>query len=74
MVVTHVAMIERITSNTKGQQNHRCFEISVMNDINAKKRQAGKKKGKQSTMNGTGHRSSNTKCIPVYSEFHKMQK
>jgi hypothetical protein len=71
MVVFPVSMKQGIGTNAQGQDDHAGLKKRIMDDIGAKKGQAGKEKGQQSTMYGTCKRSTNTQSIPIDPEFHK---
>lgn len=48
--------------------------MKVFDDVYPKKRQTAQEKGKHSTVNGTGHRGSNTQRIPIDFKTHPSAK
>lgn len=60
-----------LNTNDKCNANHTPFKSPVMYNIDAKKRDSSKHKGKQSAMNGTSQRSANTQSVPIY--LHKIK-
>jgi hypothetical protein len=65
LVVFFESMGQRVHTNQHGQQNHQKFKPEIVDDVDAKNRQAGQKKGKHCAVYGTGNGSGNSKGIEV---------
>ena len=66
MMMGDISMIQSIYTDTKSNEYHKPFKGLVMNNINAKKGEAGKYQGQDCTMNGTSHRRSNPQTVPIH--------
>ena len=54
MVVEPVAMPEGIGTHQQGQYDHADLKTQMVNDIDTEKRETGKEKRQEGTVNGTG--------------------
>ena len=65
MVMFLVSVAQSKDSDHKSKANHSVFKYLIMNDIDAKQREARKEQRQQRTVNCTGNRRGYTQCIPI---------
>ena len=61
-----VTMPQSKDSYYKSDGNHSIFKHLIVNDIDAKQREAGEEQRQQRTVNGAGNRGGDTQRIPIY--------
>jgi hypothetical protein len=74
MVMPFPAMIKRIQSYCRCQQDHEHFEIRVIDNIKSKQWERLQEQRQQGAVDGAGERSTDTQSVPIdlYS-FHEAQ-
>jgi len=65
MVVFFIAVVKGARADGKGEQYHKIFKSRVIDDIHAQYGQAAQQQRENSSMDGAGHRSSDSNSVPV---------
>ena len=73
VVVPTETVPERIRANGNRQTDHTCFEPEIVDDVDTKKRQGGKKQRHNGTMNCASQGGANPQCIPVDLSKHRSK-